>query len=164
MLQSRHTFPGILLFGLLALALPFMSVSCNSQKIATFSGYEVAFGAAIPRVPTVGSSANRLPSQPLILTTFLLSVLACGIGFAMHRAPKLLLAGLSGLSFLLLILFKIVVGEQATQQMNMLTVDMEMGFWLQLLANLAAAVVAVLAPKGRGEQLPLPPPPPPLRF
>jgi hypothetical protein len=130
-------------FSLLCFLLPFVSVSCNQQKVVRLTGYQLVFGATIELPQLFGPpKAQRFNGEPLAAVAFLCCLVALGLSFTKNRGGEITAAALSGLSFVVLLLLKTKLEDDVRQQSSgILQLDYEFGFWFLVLSNILAAAL-----------------------
>jgi hypothetical protein len=148
---------------LLAFLLPWMTVSCSNQKLVEASGFGLAFG----RVTAMGQ-ASQASDGATLNYWLILALLAIAGGLVLlfikgREAAKLVL----GTSVAALVLIFVgtyryskdaIMAEAAKNGSNgnmdqaalsMIQVNWEIGYWLALIALIAAAVMAWLVMSGK---------------
>ena len=148
---------------LLAFLLPWMTISCSNQKIAEASGFGLAFG----RISAMGQAASASDWASMNLWLILALVAIAGGLFLLftkgREAAKLVLG--TSVAALVLILVgtwryskDAIMVEAAKDGSNggmdqaalaMIQVNWHFGYWLVLLALIAAAVMAWLVMSGK---------------
>ncbi|MFC3785258.1 flagellar basal body-associated protein FliL [Sphingopyxis italica] len=148
---------------LLAFLLPWMTISCSNQKIAEASGFGLAFG----RISAMGQAASASDGASMNLWLILALVAIAGGLFLLftkgREAAKLVLG--TSVAALVLILVgtwryskDAIMAEAAKDGSNggmdqaalaMIQVNWHFGYWLVLLALIAAAVMAWLVMSGK---------------
>jgi len=153
---TKKLSPAIVGLALLGYFLPFVSVSCNRQKVASLTGIQLAFGTTAQQPQMFGPpKAQRVDAEPLATLAFLCCLGALGLGFAKGRNGEIGAAVLAGISFVALLLLKSRLEDQALRRSNgMFQVDYEFGFWLVLLSSAAAGVLSAIAPSRSSDSKP----------
>src|ERR1051326_4250918 len=98
--------PVLFLVTVLCFLLPFVTVSCNGQKIASLSGTELAFGSNIeqPQMFGGGTARRHLDAEPVATIAFLCAIAGIAVGFLVARMPLVsALVGAVGTFFLLIL-------------------------------------------------------------
>jgi MFS superfamily sulfate permease-like transporter len=154
---------------LLAFLLPWVTVSCAGQQVASVSGLRLATGMVTVRNPMTGAleSHSGTPNMAVLIAAVAI-VLALLVGFVrMGRSGVLARAGLSGAAALLSIYAVLVdiprqldAGMQQRQipggendfgssladsMAHVIRVDAAIGLWIALLALIAACALDGLA-------------------
>ncbi len=135
--QARFFSPGILLLALICMALPFVSISCGTQDLGTYTGYELMGGQHI----------NGEDVSGFFAATLLLIALLAGIGIVFWKDPKNTLASLGLVGFGLLMLITLAfsisarVAEANQEFGGTVTVEssLRIGWYLVFLLLLLAA-------------------------
>jgi zinc-ribbon domain len=140
--------PVLFLVTVLCFLLPFVTVSCNGQKIATFSGTDLAFGTTInqPQAqqpfgfpqPRRGSG-ERVKAEPVATMAFLCAIAGIGLSFLAIRLA--LVPAITGaLGTLLLFALQLKLNDDISKRaQGAFQLDFQAGFILALLLFIAAA-------------------------
>jgi hypothetical protein len=127
---------------LLSFLLPFVQVSCGGAPLARLTGVNLALGTGTISSPNMmpGSAPSTAPAQkvPLngyVTVSFLAAIVAVGASFACkERAVAMVSGSLTALSLL---------GAYARMpSKGMITIDLQVGFYLALLLSCAGAGIA----------------------
>lgn len=148
---------------LLAFLMPWMTVSCSDQKIAEASGFGLAFG----RISAMGQAANAGDGASMNFW-LILALLAIAGGlfllFTRGREAAKLVLGTSVAALVLILVgtyrySKDAILSEAAKNgaeggmdqaaLAMIQVNWHFGYWLALLALIAAAVMAWLVMSGK---------------
>jgi len=123
--------------------LPFVTVSCGGQKVATFSGVQLAFGTEVNQPQMFGPAQKKnVDAEPLATLAGLCALLGLGLGFIESSRAALgpAVSGVVGALFLLLV--KSNMDDKIVKQgQGMLQVSYEAGFTLTLLLLIAGAAL-----------------------
>ncbi|UNK78736.1 hypothetical protein MNQ96_14435 [Sphingopyxis granuli] len=148
---------------LLAFLLPWMTVSCASQKVAEASGFGLAFG----RINAMGQTSQADSGASMNLWLILSLVAIAGglfLLFTRGREAAKWVIGTSAAAFVLIfvgtwryskdaILAEVAKnggnGEREQAALAMIQIDWHFGYWLALLALIAAGVMAWLVMSGK---------------
>jgi hypothetical protein len=155
---ARKLSPAAFVLTLVCFFLPFVTFSCQGQKIASFSGIQLATGTTIEQPQMFGPpKSQKVDAEPLAILA-LLSVLAgAGLSFLKRKKGAVNSAALAGLGIILLGALKSKVdGDALRQGAGAIQINYEAGFYLAivfLLAAIGASVYALLA--GKGIRLPV---------
>lgn len=149
---------GAKLVALLLFMLPWVTISCADQTLATMSGFDLATGSVTVNNPmgggsvTPASSGNEQPDVPVLLAAILI-VLALGLTFVLKRGQATMAAMASCAAAAALISYTVFVRVPAKAVANpsagagaggdsgmfneqqiaeMIRVDYAIGFWLTL--------------------------------
>ncbi|MBI1929576.1 hypothetical protein HYR99_35685 [Candidatus Poribacteria bacterium] len=134
------------IFGLTLICffLPFINVSCQGQKVATFTGIQLVKGTTIQQPSMFGErpKAQKVDPELLAILAFLSAIVGLGLSFLKGRQLALApaIVGIAGL--ILLLLLKSKIDHDALREgRGMLQPEYDVGFWLSSLLFLAAAGV-----------------------
>jgi uncharacterized membrane protein YphA (DoxX/SURF4 family) len=139
---------------LLCFLLPFVTVSCNQQKVASFTGFQLVFGTTVQQPQMFGPpKEQRVDAEPLAAWAFVCCLVALGLAFAKSRKTEIGAAVFAGISLVCLMQLKSKLQDEVLRQSSgFLQVNYESGFWIVVLAILAAGGVTAVAPwRSRGE-------------
>ena len=127
---------------------PFISVSCNQQKVASFTGFQLVFGTTVQQPEMFGPpKRQKVDEEPLADLAFLCCAAACGLCLAKSRNAEIGSAVLAAISFICLIQLKSKLQDQVLRSAGgMLQVDYEFGFWIVALLIVVGGGLAVVAP------------------
>lgn len=82
MASRSSVSPAIFVASILSFALPFISVSCNGQKVASFAGVELAAGTTVNQPQTFGPPRKQTVNpEPTATIAAFLAVLGIGLSF-----------------------------------------------------------------------------------
>lgn len=151
---------------LLLFLLPWVTISCQGQDLASFSGYNLATGSVSVAGPMAsaetppGSGERDIP----VIAAALLILLSLGATFVLKRGQAALVAAAGAAVSALLISYTVLIkvpdkmresaaaeggaGMGGQDIAEMISVDVQIGFWLTLAALVAAVVLNWLA-RGR---------------
>ena len=161
---------GAKLVALLLFMLPWVTISCADQTLATMSGYDLATGSVTVHNPMGGgtvsppSSGNEQPDVPVLVAAVLI-VLGLALTFVLKRGQAALAAMASCALAAALICYTVFVkvpgrarsdtsagtGGDGSAMLNeqqiaeMIRVNVEIGFWLTLGALVLAIVLNWMA-------------------
>jgi hypothetical protein len=145
---QKKLSPALFGFALFCFLLPFATVSCNQQKVASFTGFQLVLGTTVPQPQMFGpSKMQRVDGEPLAILAFLSCLVALGLGFAKSRNTEIGAAVLAGIGVVCLLMLKSKLQDEVLRQSSdILQVNYESGYWLAVLAILAAGGLAAIAP------------------
>jgi hypothetical protein len=144
---------------LICFFMPWVTVSCNKQPIATLTGWQIAVGWT-PAVAAGQSARPQAQGGDTVLLLVLFAAIAClvvaGLCFARIIAPRMggIIAAAVAVLALILIMNK-SMGNQAsqTQQGISMAIEWQWGYFLTVLAYLgvlAGGVLNVILPDRAG--------------
>lgn len=152
--RKRAVSPVLFLLVFLLFTMPFFSVSCSGQKVATFTGYQIVSGNTTIDTSsissTLGGSGAPASAAPKGSSTgqmiLIIALLAAAAGAVLPflplkmKDPLLVLAILGAAGVVILIIFAVMAPGEITAEAKQLGVkgDVEMGVWLSLLAMAGA--------------------------
>lgn len=134
MVKSQMKFKILLVITLLCFLLPFFTVSCQNEKIRSFSGLETVVGAKM-ETPLTGDSTYQKPDIFGIIA-FVSVVAAIGISFVAKNSKPVAPAVLALVTAASLLVLNSRVNALAEGQY--LSIKIEYGYFLAMLCSLAA--------------------------
>ena len=157
---------GLKLLALLFFLLPWVTVSCADQTLVSMSGIDLATGSVTAHNPLTGETTTPpdggKPDLPVLVAALLIAA-ALVLGFVLRRARAVVvsIATLAGAAAMIVytVLLKIParvhsgaaaeasLGMNRLQISEIIKVEPAPGFWLTLIALLAAIVVSWMARK-----------------
>jgi hypothetical protein len=141
---KKFSLPAFAL-ALLCFFLPFVSVSCQQQKIISFTGIQLVTGTAIEQPQMLGPrKVDRVNPEPFAVLAFLAGLAGLGVSFLKDQKTALAPAIFGGVGAVCLLLLKLKFdGDIQRQAAGILQVEYDVGFWLVLLIYLAAGVLNI---------------------
>jgi hypothetical protein len=131
----------LFVFILLCFIMPFVQVSCQQQRLMSFTGFQMAFGTEIQEPQMFGPPLTRqVPGDTLVLLSFLAALAGLVCSLVKNRVGSLasIVCGLGG--FLFLLIFKVRLDNEILRQSGgMLNVEYSLGFIATCLLFLASA-------------------------
>lgn len=132
--------PAIFIATILCFLFPFITVSCGGQKVATFSGVQLATGTSVSQPQMFGPTQKKdVAPEPLAAIAALCTI----VGLALSFLPAKVALGPAisgGVGALFLLLLKSKMDDQIVKQgQGMLQVNYEAGFTLTLVLLVAGA-------------------------
>jgi zinc-ribbon domain len=154
---ARKLSPAAFVLALICFFLPFVTFSCQGQKVASFSGVQLATGTTVKQPQIFGApKSEKFDPEPLAVFA-LLSVLAgLGLSFLKGKKGAVGSAALAVLGMILLAALKSKLdGEALRQGGGVIQVGYETGYYLTLVFLLVAAGTTIYALVGnKGSPLP----------
>lgn len=140
---ARSVSPILFAGAILVFLLPFASVSCSGEELMTVSGIQLVTGVTVERSDFFGNQREEtvFDPEPLSIVALVAGVLGFGVAFLRMR-PRTIgttVLGTTGVVALLL-LYARATSEASSQAIPM-AVNMELGYWLALLAFGGVAAV-----------------------
>jgi hypothetical protein len=146
--------PAALIVALICFFLPFVSFSCQGQKIVSLTGIQLVTGSSIQQPQMFGpATSQKLSPEPLAIITLLSVIVGLGLSFTKGRKGMygpLLLAAL-GFACVLALQSKLQ-SDALSQGGGAIQVQFEVGFYLLLLfllATVGASVARWLEARGK---------------
>jgi hypothetical protein len=140
MAHKSKVSPVIFVLATLCFLLPFVTVSCNGQKVASLTGVELATGTTVDQPQVFGpAQKKRVGAEPLATLAALCAIAGIGLSFLGSRlalAPAV--SGAAGALFLLLLQSKLN-SDMSKEAQGAFRLDFEVGFVLVLLFFAAGA-------------------------
>ena len=140
MAHKSKVSPIIFALSTLCFLLPFVTVSCNGQKVASLTGVELATGTTVEQPQVFGpAQKKRVGAEPLATLAALCAIAGIGLSFLGSRlaiAPAV--SGAAGALFLLLLQSKLN-SDMSKEVQGAFRLDWEVGFVLVLLFFVAGA-------------------------
>ena len=116
---TKKLSPVIMGVALLGYFLPFVTVSCQRQKVASFTGVQLVLGTTVQQPQMVGPpKEQRINGEPLAILAFLCCLAALGLGLAKSRNSEIGTAVAAGIGFIALMLLRSKLEDQALQRSN----------------------------------------------
>ncbi len=142
---------------LICFFLPWVNVSCQGQKIATFSGIQLVSGTTIEEPTMFGAKQKRkVQGEVFAMLAFLAAIVGFGVSFLKVKrvTTYVAAAGVAGTTLLLMLTSKLNNDIQETAAM--LQLEYLIGFYLTLIGFLSATAINVyLTMQDKGTSLPL---------
>lgn len=154
--MSKKISPTIFGLALILFLLPWVNVSCSGQKVATFSGADLAIGKTV-EIPQAFGPAKQEKTREGRATIALIAGIA-GILFGPlgkgRRVEAIAAAVCGGIGSISLYLLKSSMdSEIAAKSYGMISVDYQFSFWLAMLFFLGAGIVNILDLSGHLERI-----------
>lgn len=142
--SGKFISPALFLLVALCFFLPFVSFTCQGQKIATVTGMELVTGTKIERfqMPNMGNQQensdllkqNQLDSEPLAIAAFIFAILGIVVSFFL-RYSKILSIIFAVLGILMLLFLRSSLGKQITGDFDFRIVEIsyEWGYYLAII-------------------------------
>lgn len=145
---TKKLSPAVFGFALVCFLLPFVTVSCNQQQVARFTGFQLVLGTTVQQPQMFGPpKVQRVDGEPLAVVAFLCCLVGLAVSFMKNRGGEIGAAMLSGISLVALLLLKTKLEDEVRQHSSgFLQVNYEFGFWLLALSNVVAGGLNGFAP------------------
>jgi len=156
---TKGLSPAVYVLALICFFLPFVTFSCQGQKIVTLSGIQLVTGTTINQPQPFGPpKSQKVDAEPLAVLAFLSGIAGLALSFLRGRKSAIAPATAGVVAAILLLALKSKLdGDALRQGGGVIQVDYAAGFWAVLILFLAAVAVNVFfLVQGKG----LPPPTP----
>jgi hypothetical protein len=156
--NAQKLSPAIFVLALICFFLPFVTFSCQGQKVTSLSGIQLVTGTTIQQPQMFGpSQSQKMDPQPLALLAFVCGVLGLALSFAKGRARTVAPAVAGGIAAILLLAMKSSIDSDVLSKgSGVIQVNYDVGFYVVVLLLLATAALNVfLLMQRRGLQLPV---------
>jgi len=130
---------------LICFLLPWVRISCQGERVASFSGIQLVTGTAIEEPQMFGPKKERkVNGEPLAILAFLTAIAGFGIGFLKGKKWRIGSAIASGVGIILLFMLKSKLNNDILRESeNVLQVDYGVGFYLTLIFFFFAILVNI---------------------
>jgi hypothetical protein len=138
--MTKKISPAIFGIALICFVLPFVTVSCQGQKLATLTGIQLITGTTIKQPSMTGKKqVQKVRGEPLAALVFL--CVAAGMGLSCLKGKKSAIAPAvtGGIGLILLLLLKIKLDRDIFREgEGILQLEYGAGFWFVLILLLFA--------------------------
>ena len=150
---AKGLSPAAFVLTLVCFFLPFVTFSCQGQKVARFSGIQMVTGTTIKQPQMFGPpKSQKVDPEPLAVLAFLSVLAGAGLSFIRGKKGALSSGVLAVVGVILMAALKSKLDNQVLQQTSgAIQVNYGAGYYLSLVFLLAAAgasFYALLAGKG----------------
>lgn len=141
--NTRKLSPAIFGIVIICFFLPFVNVTCQGQKVASFSGFQLVGGTTIEQSGGWGGKQVRnVSGEPLALFALLASISGLALSFYKHDKSAIAPAVVGGIGLILLLVLKSKLDNDILKQGGgMLQLEYSAGFWIAFILYLAAIVL-----------------------
>ena len=154
--RAKKFSPTIFGLALICFFLPFIEVSCQGQKIVTYTGIQMITGTTIeqPDLFGTGKQSKKVDPEPLAIFAFFSGVMGLGLSFLKGRKSSVApaIAGIIGVIALLLLKSKLN-NEILKEGGGMLQLEYGVGFWLTFVLYLSAIGLNIFLLSGSKRQI-----------
>lgn len=149
--------PAAFVLALICFFLPFVTFSCQGQKVLTLSGIQLVTGTTLERPQMFGTAPNqKIDPEPLAVLALLALVAGGALCFLKGKKGAGMSAAFSGLSLIFLFALKSKLdGDAMRQGGGAIQVNYEAGFYL-VIAFLLVAIGAGIYSFAAGKAIPPP--------
>lgn len=139
-MTPKRLSPAIFGIVLICFFLTWVNVSCQGQKVATFSGIQLVTGTTVEEPQMFGSAKKRkIQGETLAIFVFLSACAGFALSFIKDKKGAMGTAVTGGMGIIFLLLLKSKLDNDILRQgQGMLQVDYGAGFYLTLLLFLSA--------------------------
>lgn len=137
--------PAALIIALICFFLPFVTFSCQGQKIVSLTGIQLVTGSLIQQPQMFGpATSQKLSPEPLAIVTLLSVILGLGLSLTKGKKGVYCPLFLAGLGFVCVLALQSKLENDALGQGGgAIQVQFEAGFYLLLLLLLASAAASI---------------------
>ncbi len=134
--------PAIFFLILIFFFLPFIHISCEGLKVASFTGIQLVTGTNIemPSMPGEKPEVEKVPGEPLAILAFFCVVLGLALSFLKSKKSKIAPAITRVVGLIFLLLLKVKIDNDVLREgKGMLKIEYGIGFWVTFLLFIIAA-------------------------
>ncbi|MBW4571923.1 MAG: hypothetical protein KME31_29095 [Tolypothrix carrinoi HA7290-LM1] len=142
----RKISPALFTLTLICFFLPFITVSCRQEEIATLNGIDLAIGKTVRQPSIFGnqSKEEKIPADPLATIALISGVIGLGTSFIKAKKSAIAPAGAGIVGFILLLMLKSKIDSEIVKQgQGLLLVSYGFGFWLAFIFFISATFLNV---------------------
>ncbi len=131
--------------------LPFITVSCQGQKITTLTGIQLVTGTTIEQPSMFGKKqVQKVSGEPLAALVFLCAAFGLGSSFIKGKKSAIAPAAAGGIGLISLLMLKLKLDNEILREgKGMLELEYGVGFWVVLILFLIAIVLNVYLMQGK---------------
>jgi len=137
---------------LISFLLPFVEISCGTQRLKTITGVQMITGFKIenPAINAKKPQTKKVKGEPLTRVTFALAILGFVLSFLKgFLIPKILsITGLAGTVVMFFLKTKIDQ-KVAETGAGLLAIDYRIGFWVILVLFVVIFIVNLIPERGK---------------
>lgn len=124
--------PSLFLLIIICLFLPFVTISCSGQELASLSGMNLAFGTRV--------NSQQIDPNPLLIIVLILAIVGIALYFWKNRKSLFAAAATGVLGAILTIAARLTMDSKIEEQSHgVAETSYGAGFWLPLLLFFGAA-------------------------
>ncbi len=142
--------PALFIGALLCFLLPFVTISCQGQALATFSGLDLVIGPEIQEPSMWGEPQKKqLDGSPLMALVALFALIGAAMGVRSRQTGSASPAAFAGIGLVLLLLVRNQLSTDIVQKgRGVMQLQYEIGFWAMTLMFTGAAALHLLVANG----------------
>lgn len=144
-------------FGIIIICffLPFMDISCNGQKIISFTGIQMVTGVTIkqPNVFGEGSERQKVDPEPLVIIAFSSAIVGLLLSFIKNRKSSLLPAISAAIGTVALLMLKSKIDNYVLEVGRVLEVRYVYSFWATLILLITAVFLNIYVFSGNDDTI-----------
>lgn len=141
--KTKYISPAMFALIVLCFFLPFVTVSCENQQIASVSGIQLVTGTSIENQYT--GDKEEIPADTKVIVAFACAVAGIIIGFQKGKIKNGLSAILGAIGFIALILFRVGFDTRVAERGDgMLKAQFESGLWITMVLFIIATIAHVI--------------------
>ena len=151
--SARRTRPAALTFSavIVTFFFTFADVSCQGQRVASMSGFQLAFGTEMVKNDLWGNAKReKMPAEPLALLALIAAAAGAGLALIGSATRRLTMLAAGSGAFLLLLLNSKLERDATLQSSGMLDVSPGFGLILAVILFIVSAGVAWFSGRTRG--------------
>jgi hypothetical protein len=155
--NAKKLPPVVFVLALICFLLPFVTFSCQGQRILSLSGLQLVTGASIDQPQMFGPpQSQKMSPEPLAILAFLCGAGGLVLSLRKGRASTIASAAVGGVATVVLLALKSKIdGDALSKGGGVIQVNYDIGFYAVLLLFLAAAGLSVFL-LIQGKAVPLP--------
>lgn len=137
--MTKKLSPAVFGIALICFSLPWITVSCQGEKVATFTGIQLVTGTTVKEPQMFGPPKERkVNGEVIAMLAFATVIAGLGIGFLKGKKGAIGSAVVGGVGTVLTLLLKSKLDNDILRETGgMLQVDYGAGFYLTLISFLS---------------------------
>ena len=132
------------LIGIICFILPFLSISCDGNKLMSFTGVQLVTGAELK--DSLSGESRRIPSDPMAVIALLALVAGLCLAVSNTRRTAIGSALAAAAATLSMLFLKFRMDAQIMKHASGMPIaaDYQLGFWLVCLASVLGLIMSVM--------------------
>lgn len=154
----KRASPAIFVLALICFFLPFVTFSCQGQKVLSLSGIQLVTGSSVQQPQMFGPpKSQNMDPEPVAIFAFLCGVLGLALSFLKGRAGTIAPAAAGGLGAILLLAMRsFIEGDVLKQGAGVIQANYEAGLYVVVTLFLAAVALNIFVlVQSKGLSLPV---------